>query len=153
MALSGKRDYEARTEQAVQQAFADLRRGAVIRLPFSVSAEDMEAFAKLSGDRSRIHHDSDYARRNGFDGPVVYGALTVAQLSYLVGMHLPGDFGLATSWTVHFGKPLYVDEQAVISAEIVHLSEATRLASLKFTVHAGKRLIASGTASSKLLEL
>jgi acyl dehydratase len=152
MTLSVKGDIEAKSETPARHAFADLQSGMVVRTVFSVTVEDMETFARLSGDRSRIHHDVAYAKRNGFDGPVVYGALTVAQLSYLVGMHLPGDFGLATSWVIHFGKPLYVGEEAVMTAELVHLSPSTRLASLKFNVRVGERLVASGTASSMLLQ-
>ena len=38
----------------------------------------MEEFARFSGDRSRIHHDAEFGRRNGFRGPVVYGAIIVA---------------------------------------------------------------------------
>lgn len=83
---------------------------------------------------------------------MVYGALTVARLSHLVGMHLPGDLGLATSWRIDFNKPLYIDEEATFNGELTHVSQSTHTVSLKFRVYAGEKLIASGTAGSKLLE-
>ena len=135
------------------RAFGDLSAGLTVAVPFVVDAAAMAAFAALSGDTSRVHHDAGFARANGFAGPVVYGALTVAQLSHVVGMHLPGDLGLATSWTVHFNGALYVDEAAELRAEVVHVSEATRTATLRFRVVAGERLIASGMATSKMLEV
>lgn len=130
-----------------------LREGMSVRVPFKITHDDMQVFAELSGDRSRIHHDSDFAKANGFAGPVVYGALTVARLSNLVGMHLPGDLGLATGWKIDFNRPLYVDEDAEMEAEITQLSEATRVVMLRFKVRAGGKTIASGTAGSKLLTL
>jgi acyl dehydratase len=129
----------------------DLRVGLKVAIPFRISQTDMDDFARLSGDNSRIHHDRQFARDNGFDGPVVYGALTVARLSNLVGMHLPGDLGLATGWKIDFNRPLYVDQDASMEAEITHVSPATRTVMLRFKVLSGDRLIASGTAGSKLL--
>ena len=118
---------------------------------FSVTDEDMAAFASFSGDRSRIHHNDVYAKKNGFEGPVVYGAIIVSKLSYFVGMLLPGDYGLANDWNIGFHNPLYVGDVATFSGEIVHLSAATRLVSLKVRVEARGVLIAKGTATSKLL--
>jgi acyl dehydratase len=132
--------------------WAELQKGMSVRVPFRVSQADMDVFCRLSGDRSRIHHDSGFARTNGFAGPVVYGALTIARLSNLVGMHLPGDLGLATSWKVDFNQPLYVDEEAVMEAEITHISPATRTVMLRFRVQVGDKLVASGTAGSKVLD-
>lgn len=130
----------------------DLKEGLTVKVPFKISEADMETFRTLSGDRSRIHHDVAYAKKNGFTGPVVYGALTVARLSHLVGMHLPGDLGLATSWKVDFNNPLYVDEDALMEGEITHVSQSTHTVKLRFKVTVGDKLVATGTAGSKLLE-
>jgi acyl dehydratase len=129
----------------------ELAVGDIASVVFSVTEEDMITFAELSGDRSRIHHDSKFARKNGFKAPVVYGALSVAHLSFLVGMHLPGDLGCATSWKIDFHEALYVSEEATISAKIVHISKALRVLSLEFEIKSESRLIAQGTAEAKLL--
>lgn len=129
----------------------DLRKGLRVSVPFCIDESKMRTFVALSGDNSRIHRDAAFARRNGFQDRVVYGALQVAELSYLVGMHLPGDLGLATGWQINFHKPLYIGDQAVMDAELVHLSEATRTVTLKFSVKVGDRLVATGTAQSMLL--
>lgn len=129
----------------------DLHAGLVVQFDFTVSAADMKAFLALSGDSSRIHINDEFARKNGFAGPVVYGAIVVAKLSCLVGVHLPGDLGLATEWRINFNNPLYVDDHATMRGEITHVSEATRTVKLRFSVVSGTRTIASGTAGSKLL--
>ena len=130
----------------------DLEKGQKESFEFSVSEDDMRAFAKFSGDESRIHIDRDYALRNGFKGPVVYGAVLVSKLSYLVGMLLPGDYGLATDWRINFHRPLYTGDTASFLAELTHLSPATRNVRIKFTVEVAGTLIASGDAGSTLLK-
>jgi enoyl-CoA hydratase len=67
-------------------------------------------------------------------------------------MHLPGELGLATSWKVDFNQPLYVDEAAVFEAELTHVSHSTHTVQIKFRVIAGDKLVASGSAGSKLLD-
>ena len=140
------------TEKPQISTWEQLRIGTEVRVPFSVSTADMESFAQLSGDRSRIHMDADFARSRGFDDVIVYGALTVSRLSHLVGMRLPGDLGLATDWKIDFNRPLYVDEDALFSATLTHLSEATHTVRLKFRVTVGELVIATGTAGSLLLD-
>jgi acyl dehydratase len=126
--------------------------GMEVKIPFTVSAEDMETFARLSGDRSRIHMDGGFARSRGFREPVVYGALTVAKLSYVVGMRLPGDLGLATNWKIDFNRPLYVGDEATLSATLTHKSESTHTVKIKFNVIVEGQVIASGVAGSKILD-
>ena len=133
------------------RGLSDLTVGQRTQVEFRVDENDMLRFAELSGDRSAIHVDEDYAKRAGFAGRVVYGGLIGAALSRLVGMQLPGPIGVATGWKIDFHSPLYLGELAVMSAELTSLSEAAGLAKLKYTVLVGERLIAKGTAEAKIV--
>lgn len=115
---------------------------------FSVSAEDMRGFAALSGDKSPVHVDADFARARGFDDVIVYGGLMLAHLSYVVGMKLPGETGTSTRWTIDYRGPLYVGETATIDHEVVGVSPGTGLIDGKYRIRAAGRLIASGTTQS-----
>ncbi len=119
-----------------------------VRLPLIFKHEDMTAFSALSGDANPLHMDETYARQMGFDGAVVFGALIVAKVSCLLGMHLPGTGGLWTGLKINFRNPLYVDEQAELIGEITHLSEATKMLSLKLRVQVGDRVVATATVES-----
>ena len=133
-------------EAAQRLAFEDLKAGMRAAFPFAISAEQMRAFEALSGDRNPLHGDADFARSRGFEGPVVYGGLLVAQLSRLIGMHLPGRDALWTGLRIQFLHPLYVGQDARVEAEIRHVSEAVRSVELRFSVEAGGLAIAKGTA-------
>jgi len=117
---------------------------------FSVSAEQQEQFAQLSGDRNPVHLDAAFARLHGYPAPVVYGGLLVAKLSQLVGMSFPGEHGLWSSLQMDFRAPLLVGEPARVTAEIGQVSEATRSLVLKVAVRCGDRLVASGRAIGTL---
>jgi acyl dehydratase len=58
------------------------------------AAEDVAAFAAISGDFSPLHMDDEYARGTEFGGRVVHGLLVGSLFSQLVGMHLPGKQAL-----------------------------------------------------------
>ena len=119
-------------------------------LDFTVSEADQQAFALLSGDYNPLHLDATFAEARGLSGAVVYGAMIVAKISQIVGMHLPGPSGIWSALKIDFRQPLYVGETAHVHIDTSHYSEATRTLSLKIAVTRGERLIASGSALATL---
>jgi 3-hydroxybutyryl-CoA dehydratase len=115
-------------------------------LEFSVTADEMQAFAELSGDYNPLHCDIAFARERGFGERVVYGALLVAKISRLIGMELPGRDSLWSGLELLFVSPLLVGEEAVLKASVVHISEATRSLELRLRILSGERVIARGKA-------
>jgi len=49
-----------------------------------VTDEQVDLFARLSGDRNPLHFDEDFARRTKFGRRVVHGGVTAATLNALV---------------------------------------------------------------------
>lgn len=117
---------------------------------FSVSSEDMAAFRAISGDTNPLHDDEEFARDLGFEGPVVYGALIVAQVSRLLGTRLPGPGCIWRSLSLRFRGPLYVGQTARLAATIVHANEDIGTLDLKLRVDVGRRCIADGEAAAIL---
>ncbi|MDP6774231.1 MAG: MaoC/PaaZ C-terminal domain-containing protein [Rhodospirillales bacterium] len=137
---------------AIQSAsWKDIEEGAEVCLPFTVSDEDMNAFARLSGDESALHTEPDFARRKGFESRVVYGGLIVAHISRLLGMHLPGRDGVWNGLKIDFRRPLYPNQPACVIGRVSHRSEATLSLSIKLRVESGDRLIATGSADVSVL--
>lgn len=117
---------------------------------FSISREAMETFRALSGDTNPLHDDEDFARGLGFEGPVVYGALIVAQVSRLLGTRLPGPGCVWRSLSLRFRGPLYVGQTARLAATIIHANEDIGTVDLKLRVDVGRRCIADGEAAALL---
>ena len=127
---------------------------------FCITAEDMEGFAALSGDRSAVHGAADFARRLGLEGRVVYEGLIVARLSRLIAMNVPGLAGsLWGGLRIDFHHPLYVDEPAVLTLSVDESMSTGDMARSSFRVEArsagmggegSARLVADGTLDTLL---
>lgn len=56
----------------------------------SFSREDVEAFARISGDDNPAHVDDDYVGVTGRRGRLVHGVLEAGLISAVIGTRLPG---------------------------------------------------------------
>ena len=86
----------------------------------------MEQFAALSGDFNPLHTNRSYAQALGFPSPVVFGMMSSALYSRLVGMYMPGQFALLQGIDVDFSAPCYVDQELHVEGEVSYLNEAYR---------------------------
>ena len=127
-------------------ALSDLKQGDVTTVDFSIDDRQMQQFAELSGDFNPLHTDEAFARAKGFEGKVVYGALLVAKISQLIGMHLPGRDSVWASIALDFRKPLYVERAAQAEATVASVSDSTGLVELALRVRAEGVVLAKGRA-------
>jgi acyl dehydratase len=116
------------------KSFAELVQGDVVTWRHAVTAAEVEAFARLSGDVNPLHLDDDFGRQRGFRGRVVHGAFVNALISRILGTQLPGPGCLWLSHNVRFRRPVYIDEDIDITVRVVHKSEALRTLALETTV-------------------
>ncbi|MDF3064455.1 MAG: hypothetical protein K0R38_56 [Polyangiaceae bacterium] len=129
-----------------EHKLADLREGLKRTVPFSISHEQMRAFAELSGDFNPLHVDEAFARGKGYEGCVVYGALLVAKVSELIGMRLPGRDSVWASVSFDFKRPLYVGREAEVEGTLVNVHHATGMLELALVVRSDGRVLAKGKA-------
>ena len=115
------------TENAARfRTIEDIRVGerAVVRR--EIRREDVEAFAKLSGDYNPLHLDREYAARTEFKKPVAHGMIVASLVSTLVGMHLPGPGALWAEQKFRWKAPVFVGDEVTVELEVMHKSEGAR---------------------------
>lgn len=100
-----------------------LRPGSRATIEHTFSAEDVAAFARLSGDSNPIHLDAAAARRAGFDRPVVHGVLVGSLISRLLGTRLPGPGTILLSQELKYRRPVYPDDPIRASVEVISVRE------------------------------
>jgi acyl dehydratase/NAD(P)-dependent dehydrogenase (short-subunit alcohol dehydrogenase family) len=83
---------------------AELRTSASFEV--EVPAENITAFAELSGDWNPLHTDADYAAKSEFGRPLLHGAFSAGLLSRLAGMYIPGTECLLTGMQLRFVAPI-----------------------------------------------
>jgi 3-hydroxybutyryl-CoA dehydratase len=121
--------------------WSELRVGLDHAFSVNLTQAMMREFLQLSGDINPLHLDSAFAQDSGFRDIVVYGMLTSALYSRLVGVHLPGRFCLLHGIQVDFSNPAYVGDCLTVRGEIVHLSDAYRRAEIRASIDNGSQVI------------
>ena len=70
-----------------------------------------------------MHTDFSYAKSSGMKGKVVYGMLSSAFYSTLVGVYLPGKYALLHEISLQFSKPVFIGDKLKISGEVVSIND------------------------------
>jgi 3-hydroxybutyryl-CoA dehydratase len=127
--------------------------GASDTMAISVSLAMCDAFSGLSGDDAPLHTDDDFARRNGFEGRLVHGAMVFSLLSRMVGTRFPGPQSLWLRCDIGFRNPCYAPSVLRFHGVVIQQSEATRSISMTFDITDDRgRQIATAKTVHKVLE-
>ena len=136
---------------ASELKFDDISVGQTFELVRSFSAQDVLAFAALSGDYSPLHVDREYAAGTEFGAQVVHGVLLASLFSQLVGMRVPGKHALYLGQDLTFRRPVLIGETVRAIAKVVGKSDATRILVLNTEIRsADDKVIVMGTAKVKV---
>lgn len=93
--------------------------GTRAELVRTFTADDVEAFARLSGDRNPLHFDPAFAARTRVGRLVVQGGLTTGLFNTLVAMDLPGPGSVFLHQEWDYPAPVYVGETVTAEAEVL----------------------------------
>ncbi len=133
--------------------FEDLVVGEETRLVRTLTAADVDAFARVSGDVNPLHMDDAYARQNGFKGRVVHGVLLASFVSTAVGMQLPGPGSLWTQQSFRWRLPVYIGDTLTVTLKVTFKSVGLRTVSIALTAtNQQGTLVMEGEGAVKLLE-
>ena len=81
--------------------------------------EEVEAFARISGDRNPLHFDESFASRTRLGRLVVQGGLTTGLFNALVAMELPGAGSVFLHQEWDYPAPVYVGDTVTAEAEVI----------------------------------
>ncbi len=96
--------------------------------------EDLDSFTRLSGDINPLHQDDAYAQSLGFSERIVFGLLTTALVSRLVGVHLPGRHSLIRDVQAQFANPLYINQEVNVVGKVDLVDLEKRLLAIKVRI-------------------
>jgi len=107
-------------------------RGEVFEERWTLDDQVIDRFAELSGDVNPVHMDPTEAKAYGFPKRVAHGALSVALLSRLIGMKIPGAGALWLGHRIEWQAPVFVGDELILCAKVENYSEAAALLHLSF---------------------
>jgi acyl dehydratase len=85
----------------------------------TLGAEEVEAFARISGDRNPLHFDPAFAARTRVHRLVVQGGLTAGLFNALVAMELPGPGSVFLHQEWDYAAPVHVGDTVTAEAEVI----------------------------------
>jgi 3-hydroxybutyryl-CoA dehydratase len=122
------------SEYSSQYKLNDIEVGLKKTFKIYVTESMTNEFAKLTGDCSPLHMDEDYARTTNVGTRICHGMLLGSFLSRLVGIYLPGKYGLCLSYSVRHLSPCFHNQEITIEGQVVEKSNATRIITIKATI-------------------
>jgi acyl dehydratase len=114
-------------------------------------AEKHQAFACLARDSAPVHGDVDFARRSGFDGPIIQGLAVVSRFSRLMGMYLPGEHAVLQRTEFKFHRPVYANTELLYSCEVKRIVRPLRAVLLDVAVTANGIDCVTGQCQCKII--
>ena len=97
--------------------------GDVATYERTVTAEDIEKFAAVSGDTNPLHRDPEYAKKTRFGECIAHGMLSAGYISAVIGTRLaPHAFAVYLSQSIRFLRPVKIGDAIKAVAEVTDLN-------------------------------
>src|SRR5688572_3277177 len=124
----------------------DLSLGMPASLTKTVTADDIETFARVSGDNNPVHLDAAYAAGTMFKERIAHGILTASYISAVVGTRLPGPGAIYVAQSLKFKAPVKIGDAVTARAEVTSLVPEKRFAVFKTQCLVGDKVVLDGEA-------
>jgi acyl dehydratase len=100
------------------RTFDEIAVGDRAVLERTLSWEDIELFAVVSGDVNPAHVDPEYARSDMFHAIVAHGMWGASLISTLLGTRLPGPGTIYLEQTLRFRRPVTIGDMITVSVTV-----------------------------------
>ncbi|MES2114550.1 MAG: bifunctional enoyl-CoA hydratase/phosphate acetyltransferase [Pseudomonadota bacterium] len=128
--------------------YAELQVGQSARQTRTLTADDIAAFAAVSGDVNPAHLDTDYADATLFHGVIAHGMWGAALISKLLGTALPGPGTIYLEQSLRFLKPVRIGDTLRITATVLTKEDANHHVALNCEIkNQTGALVLSGVAT------
>jgi acyl dehydratase len=95
------------------------RPGTRASLSRTLGEEDVEAFARLSGDRNPLHFDASFTSTTKVGRLIVQGGLTTGLFNALVAMELPGPGSVFLHQEWDYPAPVFIGDTVTAEVEVL----------------------------------
>ena len=101
----------------------------------TITAEDVEAFARVSGDTQPLHLDDAMAGKSRFKKRIAHGILTAGIISAAIGTKVaPGQVVIYMGQTLTFMAPVFLGDTVTAKLQAISINAPRRQVTLKASV-------------------
>ena len=98
-----------------------------------ILAEDVESYARISGDTNPVHLDEAYAATTVFGRRIAHGMFTSGFISAILGNDLPGPGTIYLSQELKFKAPVFIGDTITATVEVIKYRPDRRIATFRTT--------------------
>jgi 3-hydroxybutyryl-CoA dehydratase len=130
-----------------------MNKGDTFTCQFVVNSEVYNGFISIFKDKNPLHTNSKFAVDKGFIDIVMHGNILNGFLSYFIGECIPSKDVLIQTQDIKFLKPVYLNDQLTLYAEIDEIYESVNSIDIKyFFENQDKIKVARGNVQIGLLK-
>jgi 3-hydroxybutyryl-CoA dehydratase len=129
-----------------ERRLEDLSVGQVAERRHVVRADDIDAFAAVSGDTNPLHLDEAYATTTPFGTRIAHGMLAASYLSAVLGADLPGPGAVYLSQTLRFRRPVRIGDEVTARVSIAKIDSERRRVTLETVCLVAGKAVLEGEA-------
>ena len=120
---------------------------------FEYSQEQVDEFARVTGDNNPVHLDEKFASQTIFKRRIAHGMLGASILSKVFGTIFPGNGTIYLNQTLNFLRPMYVEEKYNAVFEVKELVVEKNRAIISTTIfNSEEKPVLSGEATIMNIE-
>lgn len=131
---------------AIKYYLEDLEVGMSATTQMTITAEQIDTFAKITGDFNPIHVDEEAAKAAGFPGRIAHGALSASLISAVLGNDLPGPGAVFVELNLRFRRPALIGDEVTAVATVQEINERTGRVKMKCHCEVNGKQICRGDA-------
>lgn len=124
----------------------DLEVGMSATTSMTITAEQIDTFAKITGDFNPIHVNEEAAKAAGFPGRIAHGALSASLISAVLGNDLPGPGAIFVELNLRFRRPALIGDEVTAVATVQEINERTGRVKMKCHCEVNGKQICRGDA-------
>ncbi|ROS04816.1 acyl dehydratase [Sinobacterium caligoides] len=128
--------------------FDEITIGQTASYEKTVSEQDIQLFAAVSGDVNPVHLDEEFASASMFGKRIAHGMFTGALVSAALALRLPGPGCIYLGQSLSFRAPVFIGDTITINLEVTAKRDDKKFVTLKCvaTNQNGKK-VATGEAN------
>lgn len=104
----------------------DLKVGMEIYEKITFTEENMRVFAELAADSAPVHHDTEFAKSQGYRDCLVFGFLVASRFSGLLGNKLPGPHTVLQTVQWKNVRPVYAGETITYRVSVKQIAVSVK---------------------------
>jgi acyl dehydratase len=136
------------TEPLIEnRTFEEIEIGESAALERTLTWEDIELFAVMSGDVNPAHVDEEYARTDMFHRIVGHGMWGASLISTLLGTRLPGPGAIYLEQTLSFRHPVSIGDTVTATVTVTSKEPRHRVVLECLCVNQVGQTVIDGTAT------